>query len=39
MVLNKLKTIIENTLKDYAAKVEENEKIIDILERVLGLNN
>ena len=39
MVLNKLKTIIENTLKDYAAKVEENEKIINIFERILELNN
>ena len=37
-MLNKLKTIVENTPKDYAAKVEENEKIIDIVERILELN-
>ena len=38
-VLTKLKRIIENTPKDDAAKIEENEKIIDVVERILELNN
>ena len=38
-VLTKFKKIIENTPKDDAAKVEENEKIIDITERILDINN
>ena len=37
--LTKLKRIIENTPKDDAAKIEENEKIIDVAERILELNN
>ena len=39
MVLTKLKKIIENKPKDDAAKIEENEKIIDTVERILELNN
>ena len=38
-VLNKLKRIIGNTPKDDAAKTDENEKIIDVVERILELNN
>ena len=38
-VLTKLKRIIGNTPKDDAAKIEENEKIIDVVERILELNN
>ena len=38
-VLNKLKRIIGNTPKDDAAKIDENEKIIDVVERILELNN
>ena len=38
-VLSKLKRIIEYTPKDDAANIEENEKIIDIVERILGFNN
>ena len=38
-VLTKLKRIILNTPKDDAAKIEENEKIIDVVERILELNN
>ena len=38
-VLSNLKRIIEHTSKDDAAKIEEEEKIIDIVERVLELTN
>ena len=38
-VLSYLKRIIEHTPKDDAAKIEEDEKIIDIVERVLELDN
>ena len=38
-VLNKLKRIIGNTPKDDVAKTDENEKIIDVVERILELNN
>ena len=38
-VLTKLKRIIENTPKDDAAKIEENEKIIDVVEKILPFNN
>ena len=38
-VLTKLKRIIENTPKDDATKIEENEKIIDIAEKILELSN
>ena len=34
-----LKKIIKNTPKDDAAKVEENGKIIDTVERILELDN
>ena len=36
-VLSKLKRITEYTPKDYVAKTEENEKIIDMLKRFLSL--
>ena len=38
-VLTKLKKNIENTPKDDATKVEENEKIIDIVERIIEFND
>ena len=38
-VLSKLQRIIDYTPKDDAAKIEENEKIIDIVERILEFNN
>ena len=34
-----LKWIIKNTPKHDAAKTEENGKIIDIVERIIELNN
>ena len=37
--LTKLKDIVKNVPKDKVFKVEENEKIIDIVERILDLNN
>ena len=37
--LNKMKKIIQNVLKDKVSRVEENEKIIDIVERILELNS
>ena len=37
--LNKMKKIIKNVPKDKVSRVEENEKIIDIVERILELNN
>ena len=36
--LNKMKKIIKNVPKDEVCKVKENEKIIDIVERILELN-
>ena len=38
-VLRKLQRIIDYTPNDDAAKMEENEKIIDIVERILEFNN
>ena len=38
-VLSKLQRIIDYTPKDDAAKMEENEKIIEIVERILEFNN
>ena len=38
-LLSKLKRIIEYIPKDDAAKIEENEKTIDIFERILEFNN
>ena len=37
--LTELKNIVKNVPKDKVSKVEENEKIIDIVERILELNN
>ena len=37
--LTKLKNIVKNVPKDKVSKVEENEKIIDIVERILELNS
>ena len=37
--LTKLKNIVKNVPKDKAFKVEENKRIIDIVERILELNN
>ena len=37
--LTKLKNIVKNMPKDEVSKVEENEKIIDIVERILELNS
>ena len=36
--LTELKNIVQNVPKDKVSKVEENEKIIDIVERILELN-
>ena len=36
--LNKLKNIAKNVPKDKAFKIEENEKIIDIVQTILELN-
>ena len=38
-VLTKLKRIIDNTPKNHAANIEENEKKVDIAEKILELNN
>ena len=38
-VLSKLQRIIDYVPKDNAFKIEENEKIIDILESILEFNN
>ena len=38
-VLSKLQRIIDYVPKDNAFKIEENEKIIDIVERILEFNN
>ena len=37
--LTKLKNIVKNVLKDKVSKVEENETIIDTVERILELNS
>ena len=37
--LTKLKNIVKNVPRDEVSTVEENEKIIDIAERILELNN
>ena len=37
--LNKMKKIIKNVPKDESFKIEENEKIIDIVERILEFNS
>ena len=37
--LTELKNIVQNGLKDKVSKVEEKEKIIDIVERILELNS
>ena len=37
--LNRIKNIVKNVPEDKAFKIEENEKIIDIVERILELNN
>ena len=37
--LNKMKKIIKNVPKDESFKIEENKKIIDIVERILELNS
>ena len=34
-----MKNIVKNVSKDKVFKIEENEKIIDIVERILELNN
>ena len=34
-----MKNIVKNVPKDKVSRVEENEKIIDIVERILELNN
>ena len=38
-VLSKLQRTVEYVPEDNAFKVEENEKIIDIVERILEFNN
>ena len=38
-VLTKLKRIIENTSKDNAFKIEEDEKIKDVVEEILEFDN
>ena len=37
--LTKLKNIVKNVPKDKVSKVEENKKIIDIVEKILDLNS
>ena len=37
--LTKMKKIVKNVPKDEVSKVKENEKIIDIVERILELNS
>ena len=37
--LTQLKNIVKNVPKDEVCKFEENEKIIDIIENILELNN
>ena len=38
-VLIKIQNIVKNVPKDKSFKIEENEKIIDIFERIIELNN
>ena len=38
-ILSKLKKVIEYTPKDDVAKIEDNEKIVDIVERILEINS
>ena len=37
--LTKLKNIVKNVPKDKVSRIEENGKIIDIVERILELNS
>ena len=37
--LTKIKNIVKNVPNDRRFKIEENEKIIDIVQRILKLNN
>ena len=37
--LTKMKNIVKNVPKDEVSRVEENEKIIDIVEKILQLNS
>ena len=37
--LTKMKNIVKNVPKDEVSRVEENEKIIDIVEKILELNS
>ena len=37
--LNKMKKIMKNVPENKTFKIEENEKIIDIVERILELNS
>ena len=37
--LTKMKNIVKNVPKDKVSRVEENEKIIDIVERILECNS
>ena len=37
--LTKMKNIVKNAPKDKVSRVEEDEKIIDIIERILELNS
>ena len=37
--ITKLKNIVKDMPKDNVSKVEENEKMIDIVERILELNS
>ena len=37
--LTKIKNIVKNVPKDKTLKIEDNEKIVDIVERILGLDN
>ena len=37
--LTKIKNIVKNVPKDKTFEIKENEKIIDIVEKILELNN
>ena len=37
--LTKIKNIVKNVPKDETFEIKENEKIIDIVEKILELNN
>ena len=39
LMINSIEFIIDYVPKDNAFKIEENEKIIDLLERILEFNN